>query len=401
MNEVPRWRRIVGTILLVVGCVLVPVSLSAVWVRNTLLDTDNYVSTVGPLASESAGPAGDREPDHRCLVQQRGRGAEGLRRAPVACGVPGGAGRERCADGGQRRGVAVGGVGPVPDAVGERRTVVPTRRSSRCSPAAGAGCRPRTAPWRSTRPRSSTTSRRSSTPRASPSSTMSNSAGGQASSSCCSSPRTSTKVQGLVDLLQTLAWVLPFVALACFAGAIGLSGNRRRTIRTRRHRRRLRGRAPIRAPQGRTQPLSRRGHHQEVDAGRGRCGVGPAHELPAHRGVHRHRPCPGDRVRRLGRRAIVRGDAACAAWWHRTLGTSNARARMPPGAGARGELRRPLQDAAARHRCRDRIRRADRLEPPDARSPSSSSQSCSSSTSSSSSSSVATPRPSRARTRPS
>ena len=51
-SEVPRWRRIVGTILLVVGCVLVPVSLSAVWVRNTLLDTDNYVSTVGPLASE-------------------------------------------------------------------------------------------------------------------------------------------------------------------------------------------------------------------------------------------------------------------------------------------------------------------------------------------------------------
>jgi hypothetical protein len=39
-----------------------------------------------------------------------------------------------------------------------------------------------------------------------------------------------TKVQGLVDLLQTLAWVLPFVALACFAAAIGLSGNRRRTI---------------------------------------------------------------------------------------------------------------------------------------------------------------------------
>jgi len=38
------------------------------------------------------------------------------------------------------------------------------------------------------------------------------------------------QVQGLVDLLQTLAWVLPFVALACFAGAIALSGNRRRTV---------------------------------------------------------------------------------------------------------------------------------------------------------------------------
>jgi hypothetical protein len=40
-------------VLLVVGCLLVPLSLSAVWVRNTLLDTDNYVATVGPLASES------------------------------------------------------------------------------------------------------------------------------------------------------------------------------------------------------------------------------------------------------------------------------------------------------------------------------------------------------------
>ena len=39
--------------LLVVGCLLVPLSLSAVWVRNTLLDTDNYVSTVGPLADDS------------------------------------------------------------------------------------------------------------------------------------------------------------------------------------------------------------------------------------------------------------------------------------------------------------------------------------------------------------
>src|SRR3954471_10241686 len=53
-NGMPRWRRIVGSILLIVGCVLVPVSLSAVWVRSTLLDTDNYVSTVGPLASDPA-----------------------------------------------------------------------------------------------------------------------------------------------------------------------------------------------------------------------------------------------------------------------------------------------------------------------------------------------------------
>ena len=53
MSEVPRWRRVIGALLVVVGCVLVPISLSAVWVRNTLLDTDHYVSTVGPLASNA------------------------------------------------------------------------------------------------------------------------------------------------------------------------------------------------------------------------------------------------------------------------------------------------------------------------------------------------------------
>jgi hypothetical protein len=40
-------------VLLVVGVFLVPVSLSAIWVRNTLLDTDQYVETIGPLAGNS------------------------------------------------------------------------------------------------------------------------------------------------------------------------------------------------------------------------------------------------------------------------------------------------------------------------------------------------------------
>jgi hypothetical protein len=49
-HRVPRWRRIVAMVLLVIGVFLVPVSLSAIWVRNTLLDTDQYVATIGPLA---------------------------------------------------------------------------------------------------------------------------------------------------------------------------------------------------------------------------------------------------------------------------------------------------------------------------------------------------------------
>jgi hypothetical protein len=51
VSKAPRWRRVLAAILVVVGCLLVPISISALWVRNTLLDTDNYVATVGPLAS--------------------------------------------------------------------------------------------------------------------------------------------------------------------------------------------------------------------------------------------------------------------------------------------------------------------------------------------------------------
>ena len=51
-RSVPRWRRILCGVLVVIVCVLAPVSLLAVWTRNTLLNTDQYVETVGPLASE-------------------------------------------------------------------------------------------------------------------------------------------------------------------------------------------------------------------------------------------------------------------------------------------------------------------------------------------------------------
>ncbi len=47
-----RWRTVLAWILLVVGIVLTPVTLSAVWVRNALLDTDHYVETMAPLARD-------------------------------------------------------------------------------------------------------------------------------------------------------------------------------------------------------------------------------------------------------------------------------------------------------------------------------------------------------------
>ena len=49
-----RWRTIVATLLIVVACVLAPLSVVAVWTRNQVTDTDRYVATVTPLASDPA-----------------------------------------------------------------------------------------------------------------------------------------------------------------------------------------------------------------------------------------------------------------------------------------------------------------------------------------------------------
>ncbi len=49
-----RGRRIAVALLLIVACILAPLSVVAVWTRNTLLDSDQYVSTVAPLAKNEA-----------------------------------------------------------------------------------------------------------------------------------------------------------------------------------------------------------------------------------------------------------------------------------------------------------------------------------------------------------
>jgi len=53
-KTVPRWRRILCAVLVVLGCVLAPLAVHAVWIHDTLLNTDQYVSTVGPLAGNPA-----------------------------------------------------------------------------------------------------------------------------------------------------------------------------------------------------------------------------------------------------------------------------------------------------------------------------------------------------------
>lgn len=52
-QAVPRWRRITCGVLVVLVCILAPVSLLAVWTHNTLLNTDQYVDTVAPLARDA------------------------------------------------------------------------------------------------------------------------------------------------------------------------------------------------------------------------------------------------------------------------------------------------------------------------------------------------------------
>ena len=52
-RSVPRWRRL-AVATLVVGGVLAPITVMGVWIHDTLLNTDQYVATVGPLARNSA-----------------------------------------------------------------------------------------------------------------------------------------------------------------------------------------------------------------------------------------------------------------------------------------------------------------------------------------------------------
>jgi hypothetical protein len=49
-----RWRTIVASLLIVLACVLAPLSVVAIWTRNQVTNTDRYVQTVSPLASDPA-----------------------------------------------------------------------------------------------------------------------------------------------------------------------------------------------------------------------------------------------------------------------------------------------------------------------------------------------------------
>ncbi len=49
-----RWRSVTATVLIVVACVLAPLSVVAIWANSLISDTDRYVQTVAPLARDPA-----------------------------------------------------------------------------------------------------------------------------------------------------------------------------------------------------------------------------------------------------------------------------------------------------------------------------------------------------------
>ena len=226
-NGTPRWRRIVGAVLLVVGCVLVPVSLSAVWVRNTLLDTDNYVSTVGPLADD---PQVQQAIANRVTdalfanvdVEEKVADAlpprAGFLATPVADGI--------------RTAVEAATLRLAESDRFETLWENANRRAHEAvvNVLTGGGSRVTTEDGTVAIDTAQIVENVKAKLDARGITVFDDVRTAATSSSCSSSPTTWREVQGLVDLLQTIAWVLPFVALACFAGAIALSGNRRRTV---------------------------------------------------------------------------------------------------------------------------------------------------------------------------
>lgn len=47
-----RWLSILSALMIVLGCVLVPVTAASFWARTTITETESYVAVVGPLASD-------------------------------------------------------------------------------------------------------------------------------------------------------------------------------------------------------------------------------------------------------------------------------------------------------------------------------------------------------------
>jgi len=228
MSEVPRWRRVVGAFLLVVGCVLVPISLSAVWVRSTLLNTDRYVSTVGPLASNpqiQQALADDitNAVFTRVNVEKKVADAlpskAGFLAAPIAAQI------QNFTDQAALRLVESSQFQTLWENANRRAhpqvVKVLTGGGPRVSTKDGTVSINLQQIFDNVKSKLDakgiTIFDQVTLPTGHQEFVLFQS-------------KLLSQVQGLVNVLQTLAWVLPFLAVACLGGAIGLSGRRRRTL---------------------------------------------------------------------------------------------------------------------------------------------------------------------------
>jgi hypothetical protein len=227
-RDVPRWRRIVAMLLIVIGVLLVPVSMSAIWVRRTLLDTDQYVATVGPLAENSDIQHGLADRVTTALF------ADGRVEKRIADALPPRADVLAAPISGGLEGVA-------------NQAALKLFQSDRFQTV-----------WENVNRRAHTALVKVVTGGGSRVDTKDGTVAinleqifanvkqrldgrgitvfdgvqlpAKYQSVVLIQSKQLEEAQGLVDLLQKLAWVLPFVALVCLAGGIALSRNRRRRI---------------------------------------------------------------------------------------------------------------------------------------------------------------------------
>jgi hypothetical protein len=227
-RNVPRWRRIVAAVLLAVGVLLVPLSLSAIWVRRTLLDTDRYVSTVGPLAGNSEIQHGLADRVTTALFADGNvekRVAEVLPPRAAVLASPISSGLESVADRAALRLFQSDRFQTLWENVNRRAhsavVEVLTGGGSRVSTEDGAVSVNIEQIFTNVKQRLDARGI-----------TLFDDAQLPAryESVVLIQSKQLEEVQGAVDLLQTLAWVLPFVALLCIGGAIALSRDRRRRI---------------------------------------------------------------------------------------------------------------------------------------------------------------------------
>jgi hypothetical protein len=227
-RDIPRWRRIVAAVLLVVGVLLVPLSLSAIWVRNTLLDTDQYVSTIGPLAGNSEIQNGLADRVTTALFADgrvEKRIAEALPTRADVLAAPISSGLEGVANQAALKLFESDRFQTVWENVNRRAHTavvkVLTGSGSRVSTQDGTVSvnieQIFTNVKKRLDARGITVFDDAQLP-------------AKYQSVVLIQSKELEQAQGLVDLLQKLAWVLPVIALLCIGGAIALSRNRRRRI---------------------------------------------------------------------------------------------------------------------------------------------------------------------------